>query len=49
MVMPISIKQESLEAKPFYSTYKLSINEGITIKAVDKSSTACNAASMSSE
>jgi hypothetical protein len=49
MVMPISIKLEYLKAKPIYSTYKLSIIDGITIKAVDRSSTACNAASMSSE
>jgi hypothetical protein len=49
MVMPIPIKYESLEAKPFYPTYKLSIIDGITIKADDRSSTACNVASMSSE
>jgi hypothetical protein len=49
MVMPISIKHEYLKAKPFYSTYNVPIIDGVKIKAVDKSSTARNAASMSSE
>jgi hypothetical protein len=49
MVMPISIEHEYLKVKPFYSTYKLPIIDGITIKAVDRSSAARNAASMSPE
>jgi hypothetical protein len=49
MVMPISIQHEYLKAKPLYSTYKLPIIDGIKIKAADRSSTACNAASMLSE
>jgi hypothetical protein len=49
MVMPISIKHEYLKAKPFYSTYKVPIIDGIKIKAIDKSSMARNAALMSSE
>jgi len=32
MVMTISIKHECLKAKPFYSTYKLPIIDGITKK-----------------
>ncbi len=32
MVMPISIKREYLKAKPFYSTSKLPITDGMTKK-----------------
>jgi hypothetical protein len=49
MVMPISIKHKYLKVKPFYSTHKVPIIDGIKIKAVDKSSIARNAALMSSE
>jgi hypothetical protein len=49
MVMPISIKHEYLKAKPFYSTDKVLIIDGIKIKAVDKSSMARNEALMSFE